>query len=48
MGAENCLTVSTGEICDLDVGQFFIPKHITEKKEEDEKVTVYFGEIKLV
>jgi len=36
MGAENCLTVFAGKICDLDVGQFFIPKHIAEKE--------YYGE----
>jgi hypothetical protein len=32
MSAENCLTVFAGKICDLDVGQFFIPKHITERR----------------
>ena len=37
MSAENSLTVFSRKICDIDVGQLFIPKHITEKKKKMDK-----------
>lgn len=46
MSAENCLTVFAGKICDLDVGQFFIPKHNTEKEEEMKKLKSISGKLK--
>ena len=34
MSAENSLTAFRRKICDLDVEQLFIPRHLTEKKKK--------------